>query len=205
MQRRRVAVLISGRGSNMASLIEAARAPAYPAEIALVVSNRSDAEGVKRARDAGVTAIVIPSRDYSDRLAFETELTRTLETAGIEIVCLAGFMRILSPTFVRRWYDRLINIHPSLLPAFKGLDTHARALAEGVAEHGCTVHYVREGVDDGPIIAQASVPILPGDTPETLTARVLIEEHKLYPVALAKVAAAMRAEHSHERFGIKLS
>jgi phosphoribosylglycinamide formyltransferase-1 len=189
MARKRVAILISGRGSNMMSLIEAARDPAYPAEIDLVISNRADAAGVERARGAGVKATVIPSRAYEDRAAFEAELTRQLEAAHIDIVCLAGFMRVLTAGFVAHWHNRLINIHPSLLPAFKGLDTHARALAAGAAEHGCTVHYVRADVDDGPVIAQAKVPVLAGDTAETLAARVLAEEHKLYPAALALVAA----------------
>jgi formyltetrahydrofolate-dependent phosphoribosylglycinamide formyltransferase len=193
MARKRVAILISGRGSNMMSLIEAARDPAYPAEIDLVISNRADAAGVERARAAGVTATVIPSRAYEDRAAFEVELTRQLEAAHIEIVCLAGFMRVLTAGFVAHWHDRLINIHPSLLPAFKGLDTHARALAAGAAEHGCTVHYVRADVDDGPVIAQAKVPVFADDTAEILAARVLAEEHKLYPAALALVAAGAAA------------
>jgi phosphoribosylglycinamide formyltransferase-1 len=193
MARKRVAILISGRGSNMMSLIEAARDPAYPAEIDLVISNRADAAGVERARAAGVTATVIPSRAYEDRAAFEAELTRQLEAAHIDIVCLAGFMRVLTAGFVAHWHDRLINIHPSLLPAFKGLDTHARALAAGAAEHGCTVHYVRADVDDGPVIAQAKVPVFADDTAETLAARVLSEEHKLYPAALALVAAGAAA------------
>jgi phosphoribosylglycinamide formyltransferase-1 len=192
MARKRVAILISGRGSNMASLIAAARDPGYPAEIALVVSNRPDAAGIAHAREAGVKTVVVPSLDYADRPAFEAEVTRQLESANIDIVCLAGFMRVLTPEFVRRWHDRLINIHPSLLPAFKGLDTHARALACGVTEHGCTVHYVSAEVDEGPIIAQAKVPVLPGDTPESLAVRVLAEEHRLYPAALAVVAVANR-------------
>jgi formyltetrahydrofolate-dependent phosphoribosylglycinamide formyltransferase len=193
MARKRVAILISGRGSNMMSLIEAARDPAYPAEIDLVISNRADAAGVERARAAGVTATVIPSRAYEDRAAFEAELTRQLEAAHIDIVCLAGFMRVLTAGFVAHWHNRLINIHPSLLPAFKGLDTHARALAAGAAEHGCTVHYVRADVDDGPVIAQAKVPVFADDTAEILAARVLAEEHKLYPAALALVAAGAAA------------
>jgi phosphoribosylglycinamide formyltransferase-1 len=197
MARRRVAILISGRGSNMMSLIEAARQPDYPAEIALVIANRADAAGVRLARDAGVKAIVVPSRDYQDRAAFEAELTRQLAAANIDIICLAGFMRVLTPAFVARWRDRLINIHPSLLPAFKGLDTHARALAAGVAEHGCTVHFVREDVDDGPVIAQAKVAILAGDTPETLAARVLEQEHRLYPAALALVATGKVSGAAH--------
>lgn len=196
MARKRVAILISGRGSNMMSLIEAARQPAYPAEIALVIANRSDAAGVDLARAAGVEAVVVPSRAYEDRGVFEAELTRHLEAHHIDIVCLAGFMRVLTPLFVARWRDRLINIHPSILPAFKGLDTHARALAAGVAEHGCTVHYVREGVDDGPVIAQAKVEVHADDTPETLATRVLAEEHKLYPAALAIVATEMSEPRS---------
>jgi len=194
MARKRVAILISDRGSNMLSLIEAAQRPDYPAEIALVISNRADAAGIDLARAAGVEAMVVPSRAYADRAAFEAELTRQLEAHRIEIVCLAGFMRVLTPAFVAHWRDRLINIHPSLLPAFQGLDTHARALAAGVTEHGCTVHYVREGVDDGPIIAQAKVPVRAGDTTETLAARVLAEEHRLYPAALALVAAGMKPQ-----------
>jgi phosphoribosylglycinamide formyltransferase-1 len=189
MARKRVAILISGRGSNMASLIEAAKATDYPAEIVLVVSNEPDAAGLVRAAEAGVATVAISQRAHADKAAFAAAIDSELCKAHVDIVCLAGFMRILSPWFVQRWRDRLINVHPSLLPAFPGLDTHTRALAAGVSEHGCTVHYVREGVDDGPVILQAKVPVLPGDTPETLTARVLVEEHKLYPAALALVAA----------------
>ena len=186
MARKRVAVLISGRGSNMAALIEAARAPGYPAEIVLVVSNRADAGGLEVARAAGIAAHAITAKPKAE---MEAEIDRELVAARVDIVALAGFMRILSPDFVRHWQGRLINIHPSLLPAFPGLDTHARALAAGVARHGCTVHFVTEGVDEGPVIAQAEVPVLPGDTPESLAARVLAEEHKLYPRALALVAS----------------
>jgi phosphoribosylglycinamide formyltransferase-1 len=189
MARKRVAVLISGRGSNVASLIEATRIPDYPAEIVLVLSDHAEAGGLQRAGQAGVATTVVSRKQHPDRAAFEAAIDAELRRSTIDIVCLAGFMRILSPWFVQRWRDRLINIHPSLLPAFTGLDTHARALAAGAKEHGCTVHYVREGVDDGPVILQAKVPVLPGDTPEALTARVLIEEHKLYPAALALVAA----------------
>jgi formyltetrahydrofolate-dependent phosphoribosylglycinamide formyltransferase len=185
MARRRVAVLISGRGSNLAALIEAAKAPDYPAEIVLVVSNKTDAGGLAIARAAGVTAVAVTAKD---KATMEAEIDRALAAANVELVALAGFMRILSADFVRHWQGRLINIHPSLLPAFPGLDTHARAIAAGVARHGCTVHYVTAGVDEGPAIAQAEVPILPGDTPDTLAARVLIEEHKLYPAALATAA-----------------
>jgi formyltetrahydrofolate-dependent phosphoribosylglycinamide formyltransferase len=197
MRRKRVAILISGRGSNMMSLIEAARRPDYPAEIVLVIANRADAGGIERARLAGVPAIVVPSRDYRDRALFEAELTRQIEAANVEIVCLAGFMRVLTPAFVGHWRDRLINIHPSLLPAFPGLDTHGRALAAGVTEHGCTVHFVREGVDDGPVIAQSKVAVLAGDTPEGLAARVLEAEHRLYPAALALVASGAAASRDY--------
>jgi len=186
MARKRVAVLISGRGSNMAALIEAAKAPDYPAEIVLVLSNRADATGLVTARAAGVPAHAVGSKS---KAGMETEIDRDLTDAGVDIVALAGFMRILSAEFVRRWRGRLINIHPSLLPAFPGLDTHARALAAGVVRHGCSVHFVTEGVDEGPVIAQREIPVLRGDTPETLAARVLIEEHKLYPRALAMVAS----------------
>jgi phosphoribosylglycinamide formyltransferase-1 len=189
MARKRVAILISGRGSNMAALIDAARAPDYPAEIVLVIASRPDAAGIAIAAKAGVPTIIVDAKAHPNRLAFEAALDTELAKANVEIICLAGFMRLLSPEFVRRWRDRLVNIHPSLLPAFPGLDTHARAIAAGVAEHGCTVHFVREGVDDGPIIAQAVVPILPSDTPDTLAARVLVEEHRLYPTALALVAS----------------
>jgi formyltetrahydrofolate-dependent phosphoribosylglycinamide formyltransferase len=186
--RRRVAILISGRGSNMAALIAAARAPDYPAEIVRVIASRPDAGGIARAQDAGVKTAVVAAKSFADRAAFEAEITRQVEQDAVDIVCLAGFMRVLSPAFVERWRGRLINIHPSLLPAFPGLDTHARAIAAGASEHGCTVHFVSEGVDEGPIISQARVPVLPGDTPEALAERVLNEEHKLYPAALAMVA-----------------
>jgi phosphoribosylglycinamide formyltransferase 1 len=188
MARKRVAVLISGRGSNMAALISAADAPDYPAEIVLVLADRPDAPGLARAAESGVSTKVV---DYKalGKAAAEAALDRSLAEAKVEIVCLAGFMRVLSAGFVERWGDRLINIHPSLLPAFPGLDTHARALAAKVREHGCTVHFVRAAVDSGPIIAQVVVPVLPDDSEETLTARVLAAEHKLYPKALALVAS----------------
>ncbi len=185
MARKRVAVLISGRGSNMAALIEAAKAPDYPAEIVLVIANKADAGGLALARAAGIPAVAVTA---PGKAAMEAEIDRHLAAAHVEIVALAGFMRILSPDFVQRWEGRLINIHPSLLPAFPGLDTHARAIAAGMSRHGCTVHYVTAGIDEGPVIAQAEVAVLPGDTPETLAARVLVEEHKLYPKALAMVA-----------------
>lgn len=188
MTGRRVGVLISGRGSNLQALIDAAADPGYPAEIAVVISNEPGAAGLKRAEDAGIEAIAINHRDFADRPAFEAALTAALEDRGVELVCQAGFMRVVTSGFVAHWRDRLINIHPSLLPAFPGLDTHARALAAGVRLHGCSVHFVRETVDEGPIIGQAAVPVLPGDDAETLAARVLAAEHRLYPLCLRLVA-----------------
>jgi len=188
MERRRVGILISGRGSNMAALIAAAMDPAYPAHVATVISSKPDVQGLDRAAAAGVPAEALDFRAFADKDSFEARLTERLEAAGVELVCLAGFMRLLSADFVDHWHDRLINIHPSLLPAFTGLNTHARALDAGVKLHGCTVHYVRAAMDDGPIIAQAAVRVLAGDTPETLAARVLAAEHRLYPFALALVA-----------------
>ena len=187
--RRRVAVLISGRGSNMASLIEAAQDPAYPAEIVLVVSNRPEAGGLERARAAGIATAVVDHKGHPDRASFDAALDATLRQHAIEIVCLAGFMRILTPGFVESWAGRMLNIHPSLLPAFKGTDTHAQALAAGVSKHGCTVHFVTPELDSGPIVAQAEVPVLPNDTEDSLAARVLAQEHLLYPRALALVAS----------------
>lgn len=190
MIRRRTAVLISGRGSNMAALLEAAADPGYPAEIALVLANRADAAGLDRARAAGVPAEVVESRLWrDDREGFERAMEAVLARHRIRLVALAGFLRVLTPGFVARWEGRLVNIHPSLLPAFPGLHTHARALAAGVRVHGATVHLVSAGVDEGPIIAQAAVPVRQGDTPETLAARVLEQEHRLYPAALAWLAA----------------
>jgi phosphoribosylglycinamide formyltransferase 1 len=189
MARKRVAILISGRGSNMSALINAAKAPDYPAEIVLVLSSRTDAAGLARAQAAGVPVAIVESRARPDRASFEAVVEQRLAEARVELIALAGFMRILSPAFVTRWHNRLINIHPSLLPAFPGLDTHARALANGARRHGCTVHFVTEGVDEGPIIAQAEVPIRPGDTVEMLGDRVLTAEHALYPRALAMVAS----------------
>ena len=187
MSRRRVGVLISGRGSNLAALIAAAREPNYPAAIVLVVSNRPEAAGLARARDAGIAAAVVDHKAYADRRSFEEELERTLVSSGVEILCLAGFMRVFTPWFVERWTGRMLNIHPSLLPAFRGVDTHKQALAAGVLIHGCTAHFVTPELDSGPIIAQAAVRVVPGDTEETLAARVLAEEHRLYPLALRLV------------------
>lgn len=188
MTRLRVGVLVSGRGSNLQALLDAAAGPDYPAEIAVVISNIPGVQALARAAAAGVPAEVVPHRDYDGREAFERALTARLEAAGVELVCQAGFMRIVTPWFVERWHDRLINIHPSLLPAFPGLDTHARALAAGVKLHGCSVHYVRAAVDDGPIVGQAAVPVLPDDDAERLAARVLRAEHRLYPLCLRLVA-----------------
>jgi phosphoribosylglycinamide formyltransferase-1 len=184
-RKHRVGILISGRGSNMEALIVAARAPDYPAEIACVIANRPDAEGLRRAQAAGVPAIAVDHAAFESREAFEAALEAELQTFRVELVACAGFMRVLSARFVERWHDRMINIHPSLLPAFKGLDTHARAIEAGAKITGCTVHVVRASVDDGPIIAQAAVPVLAGDTPERLADRVLKAEHRLYPHALS--------------------
>jgi phosphoribosylglycinamide formyltransferase-1 len=189
MPRKRVAILISGRGSNMAALVEAAKDPRYPAEIVLVVSNRPDAGGIAYARDAGIATTIIDHRDYrQDREAFERALHAILEGSRIEIVCLAGFMRLFTPWFVTRWEGRMLNIHPSLLPAFKGLDTHERARAAGVKIHGATVHLVSADMDAGPVIVQGTVPVKDGDTTETLAARVLAVEHQIYPLALKWLA-----------------
>ncbi len=182
----RVAILLSGRGSNMRALIEAARAPDYPAEIVLALSNREDAAGLGIARELGVEAVCVPSRRYGrDREAHERAIDAELTAHGAQIVCLAGYMRLLTPYLVGRWAGRMLNIHPSLLPAYPGLDTHARVLAAGETVHGCTVHLVTETMDDGPILAQAEVPVLPGDTEDALAARVLAQEHIIYPKALA--------------------
>lgn len=188
MARRRTAILISGRGTNMTALIAASMEPDYPAEISLVLSNRPEAPGLKRASDMGLATDVVDHKAFETKPDFEAALTARLEAAGTDLICLAGFMRLVSEEFVDRWHDRLINIHPSLLPAFTGLNTHARALDAGVKLHGCTVHYVRAAMDNGPIIAQAAVPVLPGDTADTLGERVLAAEHQLYPRALALVA-----------------
>lgn len=172
----------------MVSLIEAARAPDYPAEIVLVLSNRPDAAGLDRARAAGIPARAIDHKAFPDRAAFDAALQAELEGAGIELIVLAGFMRILTDAFVEAWAGRMINIHPSLLPLFKGTHTHERALEAGVRLHGCTVHYVVPELDAGPIVAQAAVPVLPGDDADTLSARVIVQEHRLYPAALALIA-----------------
>ena len=189
MAKKRVGVLISGRGSNMAALIEAAKDKNYPAAIALVLSNRPDAGGLKTAQAEGIaTGVVDHSKFGKDREAFERALQAELEKHKIEIVCLAGFMRLLTPWLVSRWPERMLNIHPALLPAFKGLDTHARALEAGVKTHGATVHFVTPELDSGPILAQGAVAVQNGDTTDTLAARVIKIEHKIYPLALKLVA-----------------
>ncbi len=184
MARLRVAVLISGRGSNLQALIDACTDPAFPAEISLVISNNPDAAGLARAERAGIPTRVIPHKQFPDRPSFDAVVERALEEVGVELVCLAGFMRIFSDGFVARWRDRMINIHPSLLPAFKGLKVHEQVLAAGVRFTGCTVHFVRPAMDEGPIIVQAAVAVLSGDDPTRLAERVLAEEHMIYPLAL---------------------
>jgi phosphoribosylglycinamide formyltransferase-1 len=192
--RRRTGILISGRGSNMVCLAEAARAADYPAQIALVLANRPDAGGLARANSFGIATAIVDHRSFNkDREAFERAMDEVLRVNQIELVALAGFMRIMTPWFVRRWEGRMINIHPSLLPLFKGTHTHRQALDAGVAEHGCSVHFVVPELDAGPVIAQARVPVLPGDDEDALAARVLEQEHALYPLALADVASGRAA------------
>lgn len=191
--RLRTAVFISGRGSNMTALIEAARADDYPAHIAVVIADRADAAGLETARAHGIAALAIERAAYASKADHEAALEDALGAHSIELVALAGFMRLLSGAFLEPWAGRIINIHPSLLPKYKGLDTHARAIAAGERTHGCSVHHVTAGMDEGPVIAQATVPVLDGDTPETLAARVLVEEHRLYPRALAQLARDLAA------------
>lgn len=197
----KVGVLISGRGSNLRSLIAATKEPGFPAEIVIVVSNKPDAPGLEVARAAGIPTEVVNHKDYPTREAFDTELDAVLRRAGVELICSAGFMRILSDGFVESWRDRQLNIHPSLLPAFKGLRVHERVLETGCRITGCTVHFVRAAMDEGPIVAQVAVPVLEGDTPEALADRVLEAEHKLYPLAL-KLVASGRARVVDERVEI---
>lgn len=184
----KLAVLISGRGSNLQALIDACADEDFPAEIALVLSNKADAFGLERAQKAGIPTGVLNHKDFAERESFDAAMTEAIEAAGADLVCLAGFMRLLSDDFVRTWRDKLINIHPSLLPAFKGLHVHERAIEAGVRFSGCTVHFVRPAMDEGPIIAQAAVPVLPGDTPDDLAARILEQEHVLYPLAVRLIA-----------------
>ena len=186
--RKRVGVLISGRGSNLQALIDACGEPTFPAEIVCVISNVAEAEGLARAARANIPAHVIRHGAHASREAFDDALDTVLRETGCELVCLAGFMRVLSDNFVERWRGRIVNIHPSLLPAFKGLDVHARVLAGGVRISGCTVHFVVPELDSGPIIAQAAVPVRPDDTEGSLAARMLGAEHKLYPLGLRLVA-----------------
>jgi phosphoribosylglycinamide formyltransferase 1 len=198
MARKRVAILISGRGANMGALIAAAKNQDYPAEIALVLSNRPEAQGLRRASAEGVATAVVDHTDFGeDREAFERVVQACLESHGIDIVCLAGFMRLFTSSFVSRWNGRMLNIHPALLPSFKGLHTHERALEAGVKIHGATVHFVVPEVDSGPIIAQAAVPVLDDDTPDALAARVLAAELRLYPLALGLVAGGKSRFASH--------
>jgi phosphoribosylglycinamide formyltransferase-1 len=186
--RKRTAVLISGRGSNLQALIDAASDAAFPAEISLVISNIEGAQGLVRADTAGIPTEVIPHRSYPSREAFDAALDVALRKAAIEFVCLAGFMRILSDGFVKKWEGRIVNIHPSLLPAFKGVDVHRRVLDSGVRITGCSVHFVVPELDSGPLIAQAAVPVLNGDTEESISSRTLAAEHRLYPLALKLLA-----------------
>jgi len=188
MVKLKLGVLISGRGSNLQALIDAAADPSYPAEIALVISNKADAGGLARAEAAGIATKVIPHKEFASREAFDAALDKTLRDAGVGLVCLAGFMRLLTPGFSQGWHDRLINIHPSLLPSFKGLDSHAQALKAGVRFSGCTVHFVRPEMDAGPIILQAAVPVHDGDDEDRLAARILEAEHRSYPLAVRLIA-----------------
>lgn len=198
MTRKRVGVLISGRGSNLGALIEACKAPDYAAKIVLVISNLPSAQGLLRAESALIPALVINHKDFATREGFDAALDTALNEAGVELLCNAGFMRLHSEGFVARWRNRHLNVHPSLLPAFRGLHSHARVLEAGATITGCTVHFVRPEMDTGPIVAQAAVPVLPDDTPESLGARVLDAEHRLYPHALRLVASGeVRVEDEH--------
>ena len=185
----KVGILISGRGSNMAALIKAALAPDYPAKIVCVLSNRPAAPGLEIAKKAGIATIGIDHKDYSSRESFDEAMHAALTASGVELVACAGFMRLMTDDFVNAWMGRMINIHPSILPLFKGVDTHDRALEAGMRVHGCSVHFTTPELDAGPIIAQAVVPVLPGDDAKSLAARVLTAEHRLYPAALGLVAS----------------
>lgn len=200
--RKRVGILISGRGSNMVALLKAMAAPDFPAEPVLVLSNRADAAGLVTAADNGVPTAVEDHRPYKgDRESFDRAMNARVEAAGVEIICLAGFMRLLSPWFVDTWRDRMINIHPSLLPAFRGLNTHQRAIDAGVALHGCTVHAVRREMDEGPVLGQAALPIVEGEGADSLADRVLGLEHRLYPAALAAFASGRVRVEGERRIG----
>jgi len=189
VRRLRTAVLISGRGSNMEALIASAADPDFPAEIALVLSNRAEAQGLIHAKSRGIATAAVDHKIFAGREEFERSMQLVLEAHRIEFICLAGFLRLLTPWFIGRWAGKMLNIHPALLPAYRGLHTHERALADGVKIHGCTVHFVVPQMDEGPIVAQAAVPVLDGDTPETLAERVLEQEHRIYPLALRLVAS----------------
>lgn len=197
MDKLKLGVLISGRGSNLQALIDACAAADYPAEIVLVVSNRPDAMGLERAQAAGIATHIIEHTNYGDRESFDRDVDAALRDAGAQLICLAGFMRLLSSWFVDQWPDRVVNIHPSLLPAFKGTDSHAQALATGVKLTGCTVHFVRSEMDAGPIIMQAAVPVLPGDNEDSLAARVLTAEHQCYPTAIRLIAEGSVTVEDH--------
>ena len=184
----KLGVLISGRGSNLQALIDASAKPDYPAEIALVVSNVPGAKGLERCRQPNIATAVIDHKDFDDRKSFEAKLDEALRAEGVDLVCLAGFMRLFTDEFLEGWRHRLVNIHPSLLPAFKGLNVHERAVEAGVRFAGCTVHYVRPAMDEGPIIVQAAVPVHPGDDADALAARVLGQEHRIYPLAVRLIA-----------------
>jgi len=204
--KKRVAILISGRGSNMMALVEAAEAPDYPAEIVMVISNRPDAAGLAWARERGIPALGLDHKRYESREHFEGQMQSALELAKVDIVCCAGFMRLMTAGFVDQWRDRMLNIHPSLLPSFKGLHTHARALAAGVKIAGCTVHFVRSEMDEGPILAQAAVPVLDGDTEDALADRILNLEHRIYPQALRILATGQAViEGERVRFRVPVN
>ena len=191
IKRKRIAVLVSGGGSNMAAILDATRDGRIEADIVAVLANRPDAGGLQKARDAGIPAIGLDHTAFDSRDAFDQALSRALEGVAPDLVVCAGFMRVLGADFIARWEGRIINIHPAILPLFKGLNTHARALAAGMAVHGCTVHWVNAGVDEGAIIGQAVVPVRPGDTPESLAGRVLVMEHRLYPACVADVVSGV--------------
>jgi phosphoribosylglycinamide formyltransferase 1 len=188
MLKKRVGILISGRGSNMRALVEASRQPDYPAEIVLVASNVPHAEGLRWAESQGISTLCVNHKDFTSREAFDTQLNQELQKYNLDLICCAGFMRIMTSALIKPWSGRMLNIHPSLLPDYRGLHTHTRALADGRTEAGCTVHIVTEELDGGPIVAQSRVPIMPGDTPELLAARVLKVEHPLYVKALEQFA-----------------
>ena len=205
-QKKRIAILISGRGSNMQTLVRAMATPGYPAEPAVVISNRPEAQGLEWAKSHGIPVVAIDHKAFATRMAFEARMHQALLDHQTDLICNAGFMRLLTGGFVDRWRDRQLNIHPSLLPAFPGLHTHQRVLDSGALITGCTVHFVRTEMDSGPIIAQAAVAVMPGDTAETLGARVLAAEHKIYPLALRLVASGLvKVENETAHFMARVS